>query len=117
MVQERPQEYEETPPQETTESLPDPPQETSETGSDIGISSLMNKRAKLEEAIDYVGGLISNLKDGLRESLETKSRQKKFEFSSKSFFLFEHVFAKICFFDYVFEKFPFLIMYLKNFLF
>ena len=63
MVQERPQEYEETPTQETTESLPDPPQETSETGSDIGISSLMNKRAKLEEAIDYVGGLISNLKE------------------------------------------------------
>ena len=29
-----------------------------EAESDIGISSLMNKRAKLEEAIDYVGGLI-----------------------------------------------------------
>ena len=42
---------------------------TSTTTDDIGISSLMNKRAKLEEAVDYVGMLISNLKDK-RTSLE-----------------------------------------------
>ena len=44
-------ESQETSPQETTSS------------SDIGISSLMDKRAKLEEAIDYVGMMISNLKE------------------------------------------------------
>ena len=45
--------------------------EFSTTGSNenIGISSLMNKRAKLEEAVDYVGGLISQLKEK-RTSLE-----------------------------------------------
>ena len=63
MLEERPPEYEEQTPQETTETLPDPPQETTESDSDIGISSLMNKRGKLEEAIDYVGGLIANLKE------------------------------------------------------
>ena len=45
------------------ESMPEPPQEIAQSDSDIGISSLMNKRAKLEEAIDYVGGLIANLKE------------------------------------------------------
>ena len=63
MVQERPAENEEQPTQETTESEPNPQVETPESDSDIGISSLMNKRAKLEEAIDYVGGLIANLKE------------------------------------------------------
>ncbi|MDH3834098.1 MAG: transcriptional regulator, partial [Nitrosopumilus sp.] len=31
--------------------------------SEIGIGDLMGKRAKLEEAIDYVGLMIKNLKD------------------------------------------------------
>ncbi len=34
-----------------------------ETESQIGIGELMGKRAKLEEAIDYVGLMIKNLKD------------------------------------------------------
>ena len=38
-------------------------EETSSSGSQLGIQELMNKRAKLEEAIDYVGLLIKNLKD------------------------------------------------------
>ena len=33
------------------------------TESEIGIGELMGKRAKLEEAIDYVGLMIKNLKD------------------------------------------------------
>ena len=33
------------------------------TESTIGIGELMGKRAKLEEAIDYVGLMIKNLKD------------------------------------------------------
>lgn len=37
--------------------------ESESIGSEIGIGSLMNKRAKLEEAIDYVGLMIKNLKD------------------------------------------------------
>jgi len=41
----------------------------SDKTENIGISSLMNKRAKLEEAVDYVGGLISQLKEK-RTSLE-----------------------------------------------
>ena len=36
---------------------------TVETASQIGIGELMGKRAKLEEAIDYVGAMIKNLKD------------------------------------------------------
>lgn len=40
--------------------MPEPP---SSSGSDIGISELMSKRAKLEEAIDYVGLMIKSLKD------------------------------------------------------
>ena len=36
---------------------------TDESTSEIGISELMGKRAKLEEAIDYVGLMIKNLKD------------------------------------------------------
>ena len=70
MVEERPS-YEEP---ETTESLSDNEQspsvndvqesvEQTSSRSDIGISSLMDKRAKLEEAIDYVGMMISNLKE------------------------------------------------------
>ena len=63
MVQERPAEYEEQSTQETAESNVEPQPQATQSDSDIGISSLMNKRAKLEEAIDYVGGLISNLKE------------------------------------------------------
>ncbi len=83
MVEERPS-YEEP---ETTESLPDnepspsfnEAQESVEqtsSRSDIGISSLMDKRAKLEEAIDYVGMMISNLKEkrtGLEKEIEEES--------------------------------------------
>jgi len=36
---------------------------TPNTESSIGIGELMGKRAKLEEAIDYVGLMIKNLKD------------------------------------------------------
>ena len=36
---------------------------TTGSGSEIGIGELMGKRAKLEEAIDYVGLMIKNLKD------------------------------------------------------
>jgi chromosome segregation ATPase len=46
------------------------------SSSDIGISSLMDKRAKLEEAIDYVGMMISNLKEkrtGLEKEIEEES--------------------------------------------
>ena len=57
-------------------TMPDPPQEISQSDSEIGISSLMNKRAKLEEAIDYVGGLIANLKEkrtNLEKEIEEES--------------------------------------------
>jgi chromosome segregation ATPase len=49
---------------------------SSTASSDIGISSLMDKRAKLEEAIDYVGMMISNLKEkrtGLEKEIEEES--------------------------------------------
>ncbi len=42
---------------------------TIESVSEIGIGELIGKRAKLEEAIDYVGLMIKNLKDK-RTSLE-----------------------------------------------
>ena len=48
----------------------------SESSSDIGIGELMGKRAKLEEAIDYVGLMIKNLKDkrtGLEKEIEEES--------------------------------------------
>ena len=76
MVKERPSEYEEQPPQEIAEAEPEPQVEMPQSDSDIGISSLMNKRAKLEEAIDYVGGLISNLKEkrtNLEKEIEEES--------------------------------------------
>ena len=62
------------PSENIAESEPQP--EINEADSDIGISSLMNKRAKLEEAIDYVGGLISNLKEkrtNLEKEIEEES--------------------------------------------
>jgi len=37
-------------------------QPTTDMGSQLGIQELMNKRFKLEEAIDYVGVMIKNLK-------------------------------------------------------
>jgi chromosome segregation ATPase len=76
MVQERPAEYEEQSTQETAESNVEPQAEAPSSDSDIGISSLMNKRAKLEEAIDYVGGLIANLKEkrtNLEKEIEEES--------------------------------------------
>ena len=48
----------------------------SENSSEIGIGDLMNKRAKLDEAIDYVGLMIKNLKDkrtGLEKDIEDES--------------------------------------------
>ncbi|HEV2192773.1 MAG TPA: transcriptional regulator [Nitrosopumilaceae archaeon] len=48
----------------------------SQSTEDIGIRSLMDKRTKLEEAIDYVGLLIKNLKDKrtkLEKSIEDES--------------------------------------------
>ena len=42
---------------------------TTKSVSEIGIGELIGKRAKLEEAIDYVGLMIKNLKDK-RTSLE-----------------------------------------------
>ena len=48
----------------------------SEASSGIGIGELMGKRAKLEEAIDYVGLMIKNLKDkrtGLEKEIEDES--------------------------------------------
>ena len=48
----------------------------SQPTEDIGIRSLMDKRTKLEEAIDYVGLLIKNLKDKrtkLEKSIEDES--------------------------------------------
>lgn len=44
--------------------------------TEIGIGELMGKRAKLEEAIDYVGLMIKNLKDkrtGLEKEIEEES--------------------------------------------
>ena len=58
-------ESEPEPQQETTTYSP-PAEETpsyssSQTESQIGIGALMDKRVKLEEAIDYVGLMIKNL--------------------------------------------------------
>jgi len=57
--------------------IPEPIQQTSmSTVDDIGIRALMDKRTKLEEAIDYVGLMIKNLKDkrtGLEKSIEDES--------------------------------------------
>ncbi len=55
--------------------------------STIGISELMGKRAKLEEAIDYVGLMIKNLKDKRtmlekdieEESVDIKNLKEKLE--------------------------------------
>lgn len=47
-----------------TDNTPPQQERTASTStSEIGISELMNKRAKLDEAIDYVGLMIKNLKD------------------------------------------------------
>ena len=48
-------------PAEEPSSYSQPAEES--TSSQIGIGSLMDKRAKLEDAIDYVGLMIKNLKD------------------------------------------------------
>ena len=60
-------ETEPEPEQETTSYSPPVEETTSyssaQTTSQIGIEALMDKRVKLEEAIDYVGLMIKNLKD------------------------------------------------------
>lgn len=48
---------------DNTQAEPQPQKSSSTLSSDIGISALMDKRAKLDEAIDYVGLMIKNLKD------------------------------------------------------
>lgn len=58
--------------------IPEPIQQTrmSTSGEDIGIKALMDKRTKLEEAIDYVGLMIKDLKDkrtNLEKSIEDES--------------------------------------------
>lgn len=48
----------------------------STSGEDIGIKALMDKRTKLEEAIDYVGLMIKDLKDkrtNLEKNIEDES--------------------------------------------
>ena len=60
---------------------------TVESVSEIGIGDLMGKRAKLEEAIDYVGLMIKNLKDKRtllekdieEESVDIKNLKEKLE--------------------------------------
>ena len=83
IVEERPiyEENEaETPSEDENQSGLDEVQENTErvdsSSNDIGISSLMDKRAKLEEAVDYVGMMISNLKEkrtGLEKEIEEES--------------------------------------------
>jgi len=58
--------------------IPEPIQQTrmSTSGDDIGIKALMDKRTKLEEAIDYVGLMIKDLKDkrtNLEKNIEDES--------------------------------------------
>jgi chromosome segregation ATPase len=58
--------------------IPEPIQQTTmgTSGEDIGIRALMDKRTKLEEAIDYVGLMIKNLKDKrtkLEKNIEDES--------------------------------------------
>lgn len=58
--------------------IPEPIQQTrmSTSNEDIGIKALMDKRTKLEEAIDYVGLMIKDLKDkrtNLEKSIEDES--------------------------------------------
>src|SRR5579885_377616 len=58
--------------------IPEPIQQTrmSTSGEDIGIKALMDKRTKLEEAIDYVGLMIKDLKDkrtNLEKNIEDES--------------------------------------------
>ncbi len=52
------------------------------TESTIGIGELMGKRAKLEEAIDYVGLMIKNLKDKrtmLEKDIEEEEEEEEEE--------------------------------------
>ena len=50
---------------------------TAESTSQIGIGELMGKRAKLEEAIDYVGLMIKNLKEKLQKVSEYIEEENK----------------------------------------
>ena len=55
---------------------PDSPQQAAPESPGIGIDALMNKRVKLEEAIDYVGLMIRNLKEkrtNLEKEIEDES--------------------------------------------
>ena len=60
---------------------------SNEAVGEIGIVELMDKRAKLEEAIDYVGLMIKNLKDKRtvlekdieEESVDIKNLKEKLE--------------------------------------
>jgi len=85
MVEEKPQEnFEPEPeslvsipePKPITENQPFEPQTTvsSTTSSNIGIDGLIDKRVRLEEAIDYVGVMIKSLKEK-RTKLENKVRE------------------------------------------
>ncbi len=60
MVEEKPEEETNV---ESTEEENNVESTFSEKSSEIGIGELMDKRAKLDEAIDYVGLMIKNLKD------------------------------------------------------
>lgn len=79
MVKERPNENQQSLEEKRPETVIESSYHTdaeSENTSEIGIGSLMNKRAKLEEAIDYVGLMIKNLKDkrtNLEKEIEDES--------------------------------------------
>ena len=61
--------------------------QASTSNSEIGIGELMGKRAKLEEAVDYVGLMIKNLKDKRtilekdieKESVDIKNLKEKLQ--------------------------------------
>ena len=76
MVEERPSENQEQPSENIAESVPESQQKWMNQIQILEFHHLMNKRAKLEEAIDYVGGLIANLKEkrtNLEKEIEEES--------------------------------------------
>lgn len=80
---EKSESFESPKPESTSETvehikIPEHVEQTKMTqpAEDIGIKALMDKRVKLEEAIDYVGLMIKNLKDKrtrLEKSIEDES--------------------------------------------
>ena len=72
--------------------------------STIGIGELMGKRAKLEEAIDYVGLMIKNLKDKRtmlekdieEESVDIKNLKEKLEKVSEYIDSISDCFCNMC---------------------